>query len=114
MDTDGSGIINMEEFLAGCLRLRGRATSLDLELLHSDVKYMIRHMETIDNKMASQTQLLQTPRQEPVSVERQAQQLMRLQHDLRLLSAQLAAIERSVNLTIAARSEAEFELGDGV
>jgi len=113
MDTDRSGLVNMEEFMAGCLRLRGKATSLALELLHSDVKYMIRHMETIDSKLASQTQLLQTPREEPVSVERQAHQLVRLQHDLRILSTQLAAIERNVNLSIV-RSEAEFELGDGV
>mmetsp|Transcript_90495 Transcript_90495/g.174200 ORF Transcript_90495/g.174200 Transcript_90495/m.174200 type:complete len:112 (+) Transcript_90495:1-336(+) len=100
----------MEEFMAGCVRLRGGARSIELDILHSDVKYVIKHLENMDGLLANHTQLLRTPREEPVSVERQSQQLVRLQHDLRLLSIQLASIEKNVNMTIV-QSETEFTLG---
>jgi len=41
MDEDGSGTISKEEFMWGCLRLKGTAKSLDLEILHQDVRFAI-------------------------------------------------------------------------
>jgi len=38
IDLDGSGSVDFEEFLSGCLRLRGPAKSLDLQLLMSEVR----------------------------------------------------------------------------
>merc|ERR1719215_1191144 len=33
LDTDGSGEVNLDEFLDGCIRLKGQARSIDLNLL---------------------------------------------------------------------------------
>lgn len=41
MDRDFSGTISLEEFMFGCLRLKGHAKSLDLELMHQDLKFAI-------------------------------------------------------------------------
>jgi len=37
LDEDGSGDIDREEFIFGCLRLKGEAKSLDLAILHREV-----------------------------------------------------------------------------
>jgi len=42
MDEDGSGTISQEEFMWGCLRLKGEAKTLDLEILHQDVRFAIQ------------------------------------------------------------------------
>merc|ERR1712151_485740 len=38
LDLDDSGSVNAEEFLSGCLRLRGPAKALDLALLIREVR----------------------------------------------------------------------------
>ena len=45
IDADMSGQINAEEFLAGCLRLRGKATTIDVAKLSHDHKIILRQME---------------------------------------------------------------------
>jgi len=45
LDRDGSGFIDRQEFLHGCLRLRGDAKSVDLAVLQSDVDLLVRDME---------------------------------------------------------------------
>merc|ERR550537_1648760 len=40
LDMDGSGTINAEEFLNGCLRLRGPAKALDLALVMREMRRM--------------------------------------------------------------------------
>merc|ERR1719503_323985 len=40
LDLDGSGGVNAEEFLSGCLRLRGPAKALDMALLIREVRLM--------------------------------------------------------------------------
>jgi len=47
MDEDGSGFITQEEFLWGCLRLKGWAKSLDLEILQRDVNFAIQKITEI-------------------------------------------------------------------
>uniref|UniRef100_A0A7S0AGA6 EF-hand domain-containing protein n=1 Tax=Pyrodinium bahamense TaxID=73915 RepID=A0A7S0AGA6_9DINO len=37
LDTDGTGTVDLEEFITGCLRLRGGATSLDMAMLRWQV-----------------------------------------------------------------------------
>lgn len=38
LDADGTGNVDPEEFVDGCLRLKGHARSIDLAILHSDVR----------------------------------------------------------------------------
>merc|ERR1712032_1781779 len=40
LDTDGSGLIHVDEFVEGCLKLRGSATRIDVESLKLEVKLM--------------------------------------------------------------------------
>lgn len=49
MDEDGSGTITLPEFMASCLRLKGEARSLDLELLHHDVKFLIHAIMDVEH-----------------------------------------------------------------
>merc|ERR1740130_2653197 len=45
LDLDGSGSIDAEEFLSGCLRLRGPAKALDLALLMHEVRRLVTKMQ---------------------------------------------------------------------
>lgn len=42
LDSDGGGAVEVEEFLLGCLRLRGQARAMDIAKLASDQKWMIK------------------------------------------------------------------------
>lgn len=42
MDEDRSGEITLEEFLWGCLRLRGQAKNLDVEIVQRDIGFAIK------------------------------------------------------------------------
>ncbi|CAE8724748.1 unnamed protein product, partial [Polarella glacialis] len=42
LDEDGGSSIEIEEFLMGCLRLRGNAKALDLAKMHHDQQWMLR------------------------------------------------------------------------
>jgi hypothetical protein len=47
LDLDGSGTVNAEEFLNGCLRLRGPAKALDLSLIMLEMCRMQRLLQDI-------------------------------------------------------------------
>merc|ERR1719199_1840014 len=47
LDLDGSGAIDAEEFLSGCLRLRGPAKALDLALLMHEVAQISAIISTL-------------------------------------------------------------------
>jgi len=47
LDLDGSGSINAEEFLSGCLGLRGPAKALDLALLMHEVRHLGRWLHIL-------------------------------------------------------------------
>merc|ERR1711963_348191 len=43
LDVDNSGVIDSEEFLDGCERLRGEAKSIDIAMLMIEVRWLSRH-----------------------------------------------------------------------
>ena len=43
LDTDGGGAVEVEEFLMGCLRLRGQATAMDVAKLMNDVTWLVKN-----------------------------------------------------------------------
>eukprot|EP00413_Alexandrium_margalefii_P000911 CAMPEP_0204515604 /NCGR_PEP_ID=MMETSP0661-20131031/2710_1 /ASSEMBLY_ACC=CAM_ASM_000606 /TAXON_ID=109239 /ORGANISM="Alexandrium margalefi, Strain AMGDE01CS-322" /LENGTH=237 /DNA_ID=CAMNT_0051520931 /DNA_START=1 /DNA_END=714 /DNA_ORIENTATION=- len=45
LDNDGDGHLSIDEFLEGCMRLRGQASSIDVQHLHMDVKKVKRLLE---------------------------------------------------------------------
>jgi len=44
LDLDRSGEVDMEEFVSGCLRLKGNAKSIDIHTLMFEIKLMIKQM----------------------------------------------------------------------
>lgn len=44
LDLDRSGEVDMEEFVSGCLRLKGNAKSIDIHTLMYEIKLMIKQM----------------------------------------------------------------------
>lgn len=56
LDTDETHMINIEDFVAGCLQLRGHARSVDIALLRYEVKWM---MEGFRRFMTTTTRQLQ-------------------------------------------------------
>lgn len=40
LDEDGSGSVDIKEFLQGCERLKGQATSIDMAMLHHEVRFV--------------------------------------------------------------------------
>lgn len=49
LDLDNDGSIDAEEFLSGCLRLRGPAKSMDLALLMHEVRRIANHVRILEN-----------------------------------------------------------------
>jgi len=47
LDLDGSGLVDMEEFVQGCLRLKGNAKSLDIHTLIHEVKQLMRKVDSV-------------------------------------------------------------------
>lgn len=45
LDLDGSGEVDMEEFVSGCLRLKGNAKSIDIHTLMFEVKHLMNKVE---------------------------------------------------------------------
>eukprot|EP00929_Paragymnodinium_shiwhaense_P118110 TRINITY_DN897_c1_g1_i1.p1 TRINITY_DN897_c1_g1~~TRINITY_DN897_c1_g1_i1.p1 ORF type:complete len:647 (+),score=81.27 TRINITY_DN897_c1_g1_i1:41-1942(+) len=54
LDEDGSGAINVEEFVDGCLRLKGAARSIDLAKLSKDFKSSNQHFNDQLNQLTGQ------------------------------------------------------------
>jgi hypothetical protein len=51
LDEDGNKSIDKEEFMYGCLRLRGAAKSLDVALIHSELRFAIKCIRDLDRSM---------------------------------------------------------------
>merc|ERR1719215_2571738 len=51
LDEDGSRTIDREEFMYGCLRLRGAAKSLDVALIHSEIRFVIKCIRELDRSV---------------------------------------------------------------
>jgi len=61
MDRDRTGAIDIEEFLVGCLRLKGEARSLDLAKLALQTEWMMETLENICERMPGQGGKMVTP-----------------------------------------------------
>jgi len=44
LDTDGSGTIDIKEFMFGCIRIRGEAKSLDMAIISQELKWLKESM----------------------------------------------------------------------
>mmetsp|Transcript_37039 Transcript_37039/g.84168 ORF Transcript_37039/g.84168 Transcript_37039/m.84168 type:complete len:134 (-) Transcript_37039:109-510(-) len=53
-DKDGSGSINIEEFLSGCQRLRGESRALDLAVLRTEVLSWMGHFSNFADNVEKQ------------------------------------------------------------
>jgi len=53
MDRDRTGAIDIEEFLVGCLRLKGEARSLDLAKLALQTEFMMETLENVSEELRS-------------------------------------------------------------
>jgi hypothetical protein len=47
LDRDQTGIIDIEEFLVGCLRLKGEAKSLDVAKMHYEIEWVVHNLESL-------------------------------------------------------------------
>merc|ERR1712032_280102 len=47
LDRDQSGIIDIEEFLVGCLRLKGEARTLEIAKLQIEVEFLVHAVDNI-------------------------------------------------------------------
>lgn len=59
LDTDGGAAIEIEEFLMGCLRLRGPAKALDLAKLQHDHGWMMKSLAEFEKYMESSLKKLE-------------------------------------------------------
>jgi hypothetical protein len=113
MDTDNSDGITLQEFMTGCLRLRGAASTVHLEFLHQDVKFAIHTLADMMLLLQNHTEILTTPREESESCMKQGQQLSILQRGLRLLSDQLKELDGTVQERLS-RCQSDLNLGPEV
>merc|ERR1712187_857377 len=47
LDVDRTGEVDIDEFVGGCLRLRGGATSMDLAVLKYQVEWIVRNLQSL-------------------------------------------------------------------
>jgi len=59
LDSDGSGVVDVEEFFMGCLRFRGTARSLDVGRLIQDQRWLIKNVEAIPGQLQREIQAVQ-------------------------------------------------------
>merc|ERR1712039_779611 len=55
LDVDRTGEVDIDEFVGGCLRLRGGATSMDLAVLKYQVEWIVRNVQVISTNLTSST-----------------------------------------------------------
>jgi len=80
MDKDFSGTLTLEEFMSGCLRLKGQAKNLDLELMHQELKFAIGTLLDLQANTQKQQELAGVSTQLRELQDRMDQTLSRLTH----------------------------------
>lgn len=82
LDGDGSNEVNLEEFLQGCMRLRGPARSLDMNVLLYENKRLHSKMESFMKMVSTQLQRPKAEKAEPEEEFRPSigQQMMEAEH----------------------------------
>merc|ERR1711920_145800 len=53
LDSNKSGTIDAEEFMFGCLKLRGEATRVDVAVLHRELLWMHEALEILAKQLTS-------------------------------------------------------------
>merc|ERR1712115_27985 len=53
LDFDGNGAISIDEFVGGCMRLRGQARSLDVAMLQHDGKKIRQQLKALQDCFTS-------------------------------------------------------------
>eukprot|EP00913_Durusdinium_trenchii_P011867 g11146.t1 len=61
LDTDGGGMVEVEEFFMGCLRFRGTARSMDVAKLIQDQRWLIHHLSSFEAFMESELNCVKAP-----------------------------------------------------
>merc|ERR1719343_177280 len=51
LDVDNTGEVDIDEFVGGCLRLRGGATSMDLAVLKYQVEWILRNVQSLSRSL---------------------------------------------------------------
>lgn len=59
LDVDGSGILSVEEFIGGCLKLKGIAKSTDLLAVQSAMVSLSKRMQTLQNSLRKEELLVE-------------------------------------------------------
>jgi len=54
LDVDNTGEVDIDEFVGGCLRLRGGATSMDLAVLKYQVEWIVRNVQTLSRNFGGE------------------------------------------------------------
>lgn len=52
LDRDGAGSVDIEEFLAGCLKLKGEAKGLDLAIVQFEAKWLMHHIGQLTHTLS--------------------------------------------------------------
>merc|ERR1712217_713932 len=56
LDLDQNGEVDIEEFITGCLRLKGRAKSLDMAILQYQIEFMLHSVTSMSKALDSLVQ----------------------------------------------------------
>jgi len=62
LDLDQNGEVDIEEFITGCLRLKGGAKSLDMAILQYQVEWILHNTAALNEKMGLSSQVSAAPR----------------------------------------------------
>eukprot|EP00931_Biecheleriopsis_adriatica_P103825 TRINITY_DN78616_c0_g1_i1.p1 TRINITY_DN78616_c0_g1~~TRINITY_DN78616_c0_g1_i1.p1 ORF type:complete len:699 (+),score=160.89 TRINITY_DN78616_c0_g1_i1:189-2099(+) len=60
LDVDNTGEVDIDEFVGGCIRLRGGATSMDLAVLKYQVEWILRNLRDVRQAICDGQPLCQT------------------------------------------------------
>jgi hypothetical protein len=52
LDVDQNGEVDIEEFITGCLRLKGRAKSLDMAILQYQIEWMLHNLSSLSDNIS--------------------------------------------------------------
>merc|ERR1712113_640178 len=58
LDGDGNGFVDLEEFLSGCMRLKGPAKQVDLALLLQESSRITSHVASLERKVSEHISLI--------------------------------------------------------
>jgi len=65
LDADRSGVLDIEEFIVGCLKLRGEARNLDVAMIQLQSDWLVENVEVLAKKMTDlHEKVIDKPREE--------------------------------------------------